>query len=63
MANKICFDDEKYLSLQSKLIRERMKQFDNKLYMEFGGKLFVDMQASRDLTGFKKNVQLKSKKN
>ena len=59
MANKICFDDEKYLSLQSKLIRERMKQFDNKLYMEFGGKLFDDMHASRVLPGFDPNVQIK----
>ena len=59
MSDKMCFDDEKYLALQSKLIRERMKQFDNKLYMEFGGKLFDDMHASRVLPGFDPNIQIK----
>ena len=39
---KIGFDNEKYLQMQSAHIRERINQFDNKLYLEFGGKLFDD---------------------
>ena len=56
---KKCFDCEKYIQLQSKKIKEKMKQFDNKLYMEFGGKLFDDYHASRVLPGFDANVQIK----
>lgn len=59
MSSKICFDSNKYIKLQSTLIRKRLKQFDNKLYMEFGGKLFDDLHASRVLPGFDKNVQIK----
>ena len=46
---KIGFDNQKYLSTQSEHIRERINQFDNKLYLEFGGKLFDDFHASRVL--------------
>ena len=56
---KICFDSEKYLQLQATKIKEKMKEFDNKLYMEFGGKLFDDYHASRVLPGFDPNVQIK----
>lgn len=49
---KIGFDNEKYLKMQSEHIRERINQFDNKLYLEFGGKLFDDFHASRVLPGF-----------
>ena len=42
---KIGFDNQKYLSMQSEHIRERINQFDNKLYLEFGGKLFDDYHA------------------
>ena len=49
---KIGFDNEKYLKMQSEHIRERIGQFDNKLYLEFGGKLFDDFHASRVLPGF-----------
>jgi len=49
---KIGFDREKYLSLQSEHIEARRKQFGGKLYLEFGGKLFDDMHASRVLPGF-----------
>ena len=42
---KIGFDNDKYLSMQSEHIRERIKKFDNKLYLEFGGKLFDDYPA------------------
>ena len=48
----IGFDNEKYLQMQSAHIRERINQFDNKLYLEFGGKLFDDYHASRVLPGF-----------
>ena len=46
------FDNAKYLQMQSQHIRERIAQFDNKLYLEFGGKLFDDYHASRVLPGF-----------
>ena len=39
---KIGFDNQKYLRMQSEHIRERVEKFDNKLYLEFGGKLFDD---------------------
>ena len=46
------FDNEKYLKLQSAHIRERLRQFGGKLYLEFGGKLFDDFHAARVLPGF-----------
>ena len=49
---KIGFDNEKYLQMQSSHIKERIQHFDNKLYLEFGGKLFDDYHASRVLPGF-----------
>ena len=49
---KIGFDNKKYLEMQSTHIRERIGQFGNKLYLEFGGKLFDDYHASRVLPGF-----------
>ncbi|MBE6114522.1 MAG: DUF1846 domain-containing protein [Erysipelotrichaceae bacterium] len=49
---RIAFDNNKYIELQSVKIEERIKQFDNKLYLEFGGKLFDDFHASRVLPGF-----------
>ena len=49
---KIGFDNEKYLSLQTQRIRERVSSFGGKLYLEFGGKLFDDYHASRVLPGF-----------
>ncbi len=54
----IGFDNEKYLNLQSKFIRERISQFGGKLYLEFGGKLFDDFHASRVLPGFKPDSKL-----
>ncbi len=45
--DKLGFDNQKYLELQSAHIRERIRQFGNKLYLEFGGKLFDDHHASR----------------
>ncbi len=50
--NKIGFDSQKYIQLQSARIRERIEYFGGKLYLEFGGKLFDDYHASRVLPGF-----------
>ena len=44
--------------MQSEHIRERINQFDNKLYLEFGGKLFDDYHASRVLPGFAPDSKL-----
>lgn len=52
------FDNEKYLRMQSEKIRERIACFDNKLYLEFGGKLFDDYHASRVLPGFSPSSKL-----
>lgn len=56
--NKTGFDNEKYLKMQSEHIRQRIGQFGNKLYLEFGGKLFDDFHASRVLPGFKPDSKL-----
>ena len=56
---KIGFDNEKYLRIQSEHIRERIAQFDGKLYMELGGKLFDDHHAARVLPGFKPDSKLR----
>ncbi len=56
---RIGFDNEKYLSMQSERIRERISSFGDKLYLEFGGKLFDDYHASRVLPGFEPDSKLK----
>lgn len=56
--HKIGFDNEKYLKMQSEHIRRRIAQFGDKLYLEFGGKLFDDYHASRVLPGFKPDSKL-----
>lgn len=53
------FDNDKYLKMQSEHIKERISQFDNKLYLEFGGKLFDDYHASRVLPGFEPDSKLR----
>ena len=55
---KIGFDNQKYLEMQSQHIRDRIAQFDNKLYLEFGGKLLDDYHASRVLPGFAPDSKL-----
>ena len=55
---KTSFDNEKYLKIQSEHIKERIAQFGDKLYLEFGGKLFDDNHASRVLPGFKPDSKL-----
>ena len=56
---KIGFDNNKYLQLQSEHIRKRINQFGDKLYLEFGGKLFDDYHASRVLPGFAPDSKLR----
>ncbi|MDD3339047.1 MAG: DUF1846 domain-containing protein [Lachnospiraceae bacterium] len=53
------FSNEQYLKMQSEHIRERIGQFDNKLYLEFGGKLFDDYHAARVLPGFEPDSKLR----
>ena len=55
---QIGFDNDKYLKMQSEHIMERIGKFDNKLYLEFGGKLFDDFHASRVLPGFAADSKL-----
>lgn len=56
---KYGFDNEKYLKIQSEHIKERIAQFGDKLYLEFGGKLFDDNHASRVLPGFEPDSKFK----
>ncbi|MBP9998117.1 MAG: DUF1846 domain-containing protein [Bacteroidales bacterium] len=56
---KYGFDNEKYLKIQSEHIKERISHFGDKLYLEFGGKLFDDYHASRVLPGFEPDSKLK----
>ena len=55
---KYGFDSEKYLKIQSEHIKERIAKFGDKLYLEFGGKLFDDFHASRVLPGFLPDIKL-----
>lgn len=56
---RLGFDNEKYLKIQPEHIKERIAQFGDKLYMEFGGKLFDDYHASRVLPGFEPDSKLR----
>ena len=56
---KMGFDNELYVKLQTETIKERIKMFDNKLYLEFGGKLFDDYHAKRVLPGFELNAKIR----
>lgn len=56
---RVGFDRDLYIKTQTEHILERIKQFDNKLYLEFGGKLFDDYHASRVLPGFDVNAKVK----
>ncbi|HPV01345.1 MAG TPA: DUF1846 domain-containing protein [Clostridiales bacterium] len=57
--NRVGFDNDKYLRLQSQKILERISQLGGKLYLEFGGKLFDDYHASRVLPGFKPDSKVR----
>ena len=56
---KIGFDNDKYLHMQSEHIKERINHFGDKLYLEFGGKLYDDYHASRVLPGFMPDSKLR----
>ena len=56
---KLGFDSEKYIALQTEEILRRAKMFDNKLYIEFGGKLFDDYHAARVLPGLYPDIKLR----
>jgi uncharacterized protein (UPF0371 family) len=53
------FDNEKYLKEQTQAIVDRVRKFDNKLYLEFGGKLCFDYHATRVLPGYDPNVKIR----
>jgi uncharacterized protein (UPF0371 family) len=57
--NKVGFDNQRYLHLQSRHIQDRIAQFGGKLYLEFGGKLFDDHHASRVLPGFEPDSKIR----
>ncbi len=55
----VAFDVKKYLREQTAEILKRVKRFDDKLYLEFGGKLIFDYHAARVLPGFDPNVKMR----
>ena len=55
---KEAFDNNKYLKIQRESILKRISKFGDKLYLEFGGKLFDDYHASRVLPGFHPDSKL-----
>jgi uncharacterized protein (UPF0371 family) len=59
MLNNLGFDNEKYLKEQTEEILKRVNRFNNKLYLEFGGKLLYDYHAARVLPGFDPNVKMR----
>ena len=59
MRDAVGFDSQRYIKEQTAAILERVKLFDNKLYLEFGGKLLFDYHASRVLPGFDPNIKMK----
>ena len=59
MHGKIGYDNERYLEEQTAAIVERVRRFNNKLYLEFGGKLVFDYHAARVLPGFDPNVKMR----
>jgi len=59
LENEPSFDNEKYISEQTAAILERVERFDNKLYLEFGGKLLYDYHAARVLPGYDPNAKMR----
>jgi len=59
MINEAGFDNEKYIGEQTEAILEKVKRFENKLYLEFGGKLLFDFHAARVLPGYEPNVKMR----
>ncbi len=59
MIRKTGFDNGHYITEQTKAILDRVRRFDNKLYLEFGGKLLYDYHAARVLPGYDPNVKMR----
>ncbi|MDY0375297.1 MAG: DUF1846 domain-containing protein [Desulfobacterium sp.] len=59
MSEKKIFDNDRYLKEQANEIRKRIRQFNNKLYLEFGGKLLFDYHAARVLPGYDPNIKIR----
>src|SRR5512144_62858 len=59
MSVRIGFDNERYIQEQMSEIIKRVERFDNKLYLEFGGKLIFDYHAARVLPGYDPNVKMR----
>jgi uncharacterized protein (UPF0371 family) len=59
MPEKVAFDNDRYLAEQTEAILERVSRFENKLYLEFGGKLLFDFHAARVLPGFDPNAKIR----
>lgn len=57
--SKICFDNHLYVEKQTEKILQRINNFNDKLYLEFGGKMFDDMHAARVLPGYDPNNKIK----
>ncbi|GAH07118.1 unnamed protein product [marine sediment metagenome] len=58
-SSKIGFDNEAYIKAQTASILERVDRYQEKLYIEFGGKIMYDYHASRVLPGFDPNVKMR----
>lgn len=56
---QIGFDNSKYIEMQAQHIRDHIAQYGEKLYLEFGGKLFDDYHASRVLPGFEPDSKVR----
>jgi len=59
MSKAVGFDNELYLEQQTAAIAQRVNRFQNKLYLEFGGKLLLDYHAARVLPGYDPNVKVR----
>jgi len=59
MPGRIGFDNERYIQEQMAEIIQRVDRFNNKLYLEFGGKLLFDYHAARVLPGYDPNVKMR----
>lgn len=59
MNTKLAFDNEKYIREQSTEIMRRAERFNDKLYLEFGGKLLYDYHAARVLPGYDPNIKMR----
>ncbi len=59
MITEAAFDNEKYIKEQTSEILKRTAKFNDKLYLEFGGKLLYDYHAARVLPGYDPNIKMR----